>query len=171
VRAKPHDPDTIGFPIIVSCYDTMMAIKQKGVRSKANKVGQTTNSKKTTTDQLTSMVMSKLEGCPSSPLMNISLEASTKNTRLSLPVILYSPVKDTGLFYLGNVLCYRALSEPVFWPIQSHMLKQMLMRVAQNTKLQHNSHLKLVTSNGHCYNMDDQFSGEEYDQISVIKGT
>lgn len=40
------------------------------------------------TGQLTCMVMSKLEGCPSSPLMNISLEASTKKTKLSLPVTL-----------------------------------------------------------------------------------
>lgn len=40
------------------------------------------------TGYLTCMVMSKLEGCPSSPLMNISLEASTKKTKLSLPVIL-----------------------------------------------------------------------------------
>lgn len=37
---------------------------------------------------LTCMVMSKFDGSPSSPLMNISLEASTRNTKLSLPVVL-----------------------------------------------------------------------------------
>lgn len=41
----------------------------------------------------TCMVMSKLEGSPSSPFTNISLEASTKNTRLSRPLYLYSPDK------------------------------------------------------------------------------
>lgn len=51
-------------------------------------LGEKVTHSKLTTGCLTCMVISKLEGSPSSPLMNISLEASTKKTRLSLPVTL-----------------------------------------------------------------------------------